>query len=121
MNELGLDENHDISIWDGSFSRITGDTSEAFRRSVRQRILCMLRTELGEGFTDPEYGTPWLGEILGLPAPHLDVATKILREKISAVEGVARVISIRLKVAGRKISGTFRVACTDGGTAAGEF
>lgn len=122
MNELRLDKGtHDISLSGGGFRRISGADARSGGESVAQRVLCMLRTELGEAFTDPEYGTPWFGEVLGLPVSHLDLATKILREKISAVPGVERVAQIRLKVDGRNMSGTFRIVCTGGSTATGEF
>lgn len=116
MNELRLGETHDIAIEGGSFRR-----TASFRDCVRQRVLCMLRTELGEAFTDPGHGIPWFGEILGLPISHLDLATKILREKIAAIPGVAAVASLRLKVSGRNLSGEFKVECTGGDTAEGGF
>ena len=44
---------------------------------------------------------------------HLDVAQKILREKIEKVDGVKEVVSIEIKADGRNISGKFSVRSKD--------
>lgn len=57
----------------------------------------------------------------GLPVPHLDVAQRIIREKIEAVKGVKNVISIDLDTDGRNLTGKFSVQSMNGETVAGEF
>lgn len=121
MNELLLSKENDIYLDGDRIARIGRSSPRSVAASVRQAVLCMLRTEEGEAFADIEEGVPWFGRILGLEAAHLDVATKIIREKILAVGGVAEVVSLNLDVDGRKVGGRFVVRCTDGETTEGNF
>lgn len=125
MNELRLNENHDIFVKNGHlcrFKKPDDDRRGLTRRDcVAQSVLCMLKTEMGEAFSNIEHGVPWFNQILGLPVSYLDVATKILREKISQVEGVKKVISINLSVNGRNASGTFKILTSDDELTSGEF
>lgn len=68
MNDLHLDESNDIHADGGRIVRTT-----TLAQSVGQAALCAMRTEEGEAFADPEEGVPWFGQILGLPATHLDM------------------------------------------------
>lgn len=90
-------------------------------KRVKQAILCLLRTNEGEAFTDGKHGVPWFDKILGLSETHLDLARKIIEEKIRALEGVKRITNMTLKTDGRNLSGSVSVECTDGGIAEAEF
>lgn len=118
MNEMRLNENHDIYVKDGSICRFNDSQK---RERVAQAVLTMLKTEQGEAFTNIDHGVPWFSEILELPVSYLDVATKILRDKISAVDGVKEVVSIKLSVKGRNIGGTFKIRTKDDELTQGEF
>lgn len=118
MNEMRLNQNHDIYVKDGSICRFSDGQR---RERIAQAALTMLKTEQGEAFTNIEHGIPWFDEILELPVSYLDVATKILREKIAAVDGVKEVVSINLSVNGRNISGTFKIRTVGDELTHGEF
>jgi hypothetical protein len=64
---------------------------------------------------------PWFKRILGLPAQYLDVATAIIRDKLTALPTVKKVVKIVLDVNGRKIGGSFRIQANDGSVTSGEF
>lgn len=121
MNELRLNSNHDLELSGTRISRILKDSPDANRIHTQQQCLCMLRCEEGESFVDHTHGIPWFNRILGLPAQYLDVATSIIRNKISALPSVEKVIKIVLKVKGRKMGGTFKVQAKDGSITTGEF
>ena len=72
MNEMSLDKSHDIFL-DGDHICRIGNIA----KKVRQAVLCLLKTEEGEAFTNIEHGVPWLEKIAGLPVSHLDVAQRI--------------------------------------------
>lgn len=116
MNEMALNSSHDIFLDGDHIARI-----HSMAKKVRQAVHCLLKTEEGEAFTNAKHGVPWLEEIAGLPVPHLDVAQRIIREKIEAVKGVKSVISIDLHTDGRNLAGKFSVQSMDGETVAGEF
>lgn len=118
MNEMCLDKNHDISLDGKSISRFRDSGALA----VRQNVQTMLSTEEGEAFSDSVHGVPWLGEIAGLPISHLDVAKKIIRDKIKDVAGVRDIESVALvaDTRTRNISGKF-VVNTQYGRSSGEF
>ena len=60
MNELRLNNNHDLELSDGgSISRILKDDSDAFRKESEQQCLCMLKCEEGESFYSIPFG--WSG------------------------------------------------------------
>lgn len=114
MNELYLNAAHDILIDSEHFVRISGeDNKEVLKRAIAQEILCMLKTEQDEAFTDYSYGIPWLNEIMELPVSYLDVAIKIIKEKISKINGVSEIVALNLKVDGRKIGGSIKVKVTN--------
>lgn len=116
MNEMALDNSHDIFL-DGDHICRIGNIA----KKVRQAVLCLLKTEEGEAFTNIEHGVPWLEKIAGLPISHLDVAQRIIREKIEAVKGVKSVIAIDLATDGRNLTGKFSVQSVDGRTINGDF
>ena len=116
MNEMALDNSHDIFL-DGDHICRIGNIA----KKVRQAVLCLLKTEEGEAFTNIEHGVPWLEKIAGLPISHLDVAQRIIREKIEAVKGVKSVIAIDLATDGRNLTGKFSVQSIDGKTINGDF
>ncbi len=116
MNEMALDNSHDIFL-DGDHICRIGNIA----KKVRQAVLCLLKTEEGEAFTNIEHGVPWLEKIAGLPISHLDVAQRIIREKIEAVKGVKSVIAIDLATDGRNLTGKFSVQSVDGSTINGDF
>lgn len=116
MNEMALDNSHDIFL-DGDHICRIGNIA----KKVRQAVLCLLKTEEGEAFTNIEHGIPWLEKIAGLPISHLDVAQRIIREKIEAVKGVKSVIAIDLATDGRNLTGKFSVQSIDGRTINGDF
>ncbi len=116
MNEMALDNSHDIFL-DGDHICRIGNIA----KKVRQAVLCLLKTEEGEAFTNIEHGVPWLEKIAGLPISHLDVAQRIIREKIEAVKGVKSVIAIDLATDGRNLTGKFSVQSIDGRTINGAF
>ena len=116
MNEMALDNSHDIFL-DGDHICRIGNIA----KKVRQAVLCLLKTEEGEAFTNIEHGIPWLEKIAGLPISHLDVAQRIIREKIEAVKGVKSVIAIDLATDGRNLTGKFSVQSVDGSTINGDF
>ncbi len=116
MNEMALDNSHDIFL-DGDHICRIGNIA----KKVRQAVLCLLKTEEGEAFTNIEHGVPWLEKIAGLPISHLDVAQRIIREKIEAVKGVKSVIAIDLATDGRNLTGKFSVQSIDGRTINGDF
>ena len=116
MNEMALDNSHDIFL-DGDHICRIGNIA----KKVRQAVLCLLKTEEGEAFTNIEHGVPWLEKIAGLPISHLDVAQRIIREKLEAVKGVKSVIAIDLATDGRNLTGKFSVQSVDGSTINGDF
>ena len=116
MNEMALDNSHDIFL-DGDHICRIGNIA----KKVRQAVLCLLKTEEGEACTNIEHGVPWLEKIAGLPISHLDVAQRIIREKIEAVKGVKSVIAIDLATDGRNLTGKFSVQSIDGRTINGDF
>ena len=116
MNEMALDNSHDIFL-DGDHICRIGNIA----KKVRQAVLCLLKTEEGEAFTNIEHGVPWLEKIAGLPVSHLDVAQRIIREKIEAIKGVKSVIAIDLATDGRNLTGKFSVQSIDGRTINGDF
>ena len=124
MNELRLNNNHDLELSDGgSISRILKDDSDASRKESEQQCLCMLKCEEGESFVDYTHGVPWFKRILGLPAQHLDVATAIIRKKLSQLPTVKKVVQVVLEVKGgrRNMGGKFKVQARDGSVTTGEF
>jgi len=124
MNELRLNNNHDLELSDGgSISRILKDDSDAIRKESEQQCLCMLKCEEGESFVDYTHGVPWFKRILGLPAQHLDVATAIIRKKLSQLPAVKKVVQVVLEVKGgrRNMGGKFKVQARDGSVTTGEF
>ena len=100
MNEMALDNSHDIFL-DGDHICRIGNIA----KKVRQAVLCLLKTEEGEAFTNIEHGVPWLEKIAGLPISHLDVAQRI----------------IDLATDGRNLTGKFSVQSVDGSTINGDF
>lgn len=116
MNELALNSSHDIFLQGDRICRISRT-----QKRVQQAVHCLLRTEEGEAFTNREHGVPWLEKVAGLPMNHLDVAQKILREKIEKVDGVKEVVSIEIKADGRNISGKFSVRSKDDENIIGAF
>jgi len=113
---MALNGSHDVFLNGDSIARV-----HSMAKKVRQAVLCLLKTEEGEAFTNSEHGVPWLEEIAGLPLPHLDVAQRIIREKIEAVEGVKNVISIDLTADGRNLTGKFSVQSKAGEIVNGSF
>ena len=53
MNEMALDNSHDIFL-DGDHICRIGNIA----KKVRQAVLCLLKTEEGEAFTNIEHGVP---------------------------------------------------------------
>ena len=121
MNELRLNEHHDIELSGTRIARITKDDSDAYRKESEQQCLCLLRCEEGESFVDYTHGVPWFHRILGLSAQYLDVATAIIRKKLSELPTVKNVVQVALNVKGRKVGGTFKVQSRDGSVTTGEF
>lgn len=121
MNEMRLDENHDVRLSGGSIERFQGKGRNESGARTGQLCLCMLRTEEGESFIDATHGVPWFSKILGLPAQHLDVAARIVREKLSSVPGVDKVIKVGLDADGRNLGGSFAVMSADGTVSRGNF
>lgn len=121
MNELRLNQDHDLELSGTRISRILKTDVDCFRKEAEQQCLCLLRCEEGESFVDYTHGIPWFNRILGLPAQYLDVATSIIRNKISSLSRVKKVIKIALDVRGRNMGGTFKVQARDGSVTTGEF
>lgn len=121
MNELRLNSSHDVELFGNRIARIVNGDGDAYRKEAEQQCLCLLRCEEGESFIDHTHGVPWFNRILGLPVQYLDVATKIIREKLSALPTVEKVVKIVLDVKGRNIGGTFKVQAKDGSLTTGEF
>ena len=121
MNELRLDSNHDIALSGTHIARILPSDPDAARKEAEQQCLCLLRCEEGESFVDYTHGVPWFHRILGLPAQYLDVATAIIRQKLSQLPSVKKVVKISLEVKGRNMGGKFKVQAKDGSVTTGEF
>ena len=121
MNELRLNSFHDIELSGNRISRILKTDADAPRKEAEQQCLCLLRCEEGESFIDYTHGVPWFKRILGLPAQHLDVATAIIRKKLSQLPTVKKVFKIALKVKGRNVGGEFKVQAKDGSVTTGDF
>lgn len=123
MNELRLDNNHDIALSGTHIARILPYDVDSYRKEAEQQCLCLLRCEEGESFVDYTHGVPWFKRILGLPAQYLDVATAIIRKKLSQLPTVKKVVKIALEVNGgsRKMGGKFKVQARDGSVTTGEF
>ena len=121
MNELRLNNNHDLELSGNSIARIVKDDADAYRKESEQQCLCLLRCEEGESFVDYTHGVPWFKRILGLPAQYLDVATAIIRQKLSQLPAVKKVVKISLEVKGRNMGGKFKVQAKDGSVTTGEF
>lgn len=121
MNELRLNNNHDLELSGNSIARIVKDDADAYRKESEQQCLCLLRCEEGESFVDYTHGVPWFNRILGLPAQYLDVATAIIRQKLSQLPTVKKVVKISLEVKNRNMGGKFKVQAKDGSVTTGEF
>ena len=121
MNELRLDNNHDIALSGTHIARILPSDVDSYRKEAEQQCLCLLRCEEGESFVDYTHGVPWFNRILGLPAQYLDVATAIIRQKLSQLPTVKKVVKIALEVKGRNMGGKFKVQAQDGSVTTGEF
>ena len=121
MNELRLDNNHDIALSGTHIARILPSDVDSYRKEAEQQCLCLLRCEEGESFVDYTHGVPWFNRILGLPAQYLDVATAIIRQKLSQLPTVKKVLKISLEVKGRNMGGKFKVQAKDGSVTTGEF
>ena len=121
MNELRLDNNHDIALSGTHIARIIPSDVDSYRKEAEQQCLCLLRCEEGESFVDYTHGVPWFKRILGLPAQYLDVATAIIRQKLSQLPTVKKVLKISLEVKGRNMGGKFKVQAKDGSVTTGEF
>lgn len=121
MNEFRLNSSHDIELSGTHIARIRKDEKDAYKAMAQQQCLCLLRCEEGESFVDYTHGVPWFKKILGLPVQYLDVATAIIREKLSALPTVNKVVQIALDVKKRNIGGTFKVQAKDGSVTSGEF
>lgn len=121
MREMILNKSHDIQLTgDGSsFARFNGIATMA--QQVAQAAECLLRTEQGEAFTNGAHGCPWFSEILGLAPVHLDIAKRIIKRKLSAVPNVREVAAVTIDSDGRNITGSFKLICTDGSNAEGNF
>lgn len=117
MNGLRLGKDHDIYLDGTRIARFYPSADDSYRKEAGQACLCTLKTEEGEAFADPEAGIPWFGKILGLPASHLDVAVRIIRDTLEAVPGVESVEAVELESdAGRPRSFKGRVSVrTDSG------
>lgn len=121
MNELRLNNSHDIELSGNRIARILPGEPESFRKEAEQQCLCLLKCEEGESFVDYTHGVPWFNRILGLPAQYLDVATAIIRQKLSELPTVKKVVQVALEVKGRNMGGKFRVQANDGSVTTGEF
>lgn len=121
MNELRLNSNHDLELDGNRIARIVKSDPDACRKIAEQQCLCLLRCEEGESFVDYTHGVPWFKRILGLPVQYLDVATAIIRDKLSALPSVKKVVKIELDVKGRNIGGYFCVQANDGTVTRGDF
>lgn len=121
MNELRLNQNHDIELSGTRIARIVKDDADACRKEAEQQCLCLLKCEEGESFVDYTHGVPWFHRILGLPVQYLDVATAIIRQKLSELPTVKKVVQVSLEVKGRNMGGKFRVQAKDGSVTTGEF
>lgn len=121
MNEMRLNNNHDIELSGNRIARIVKDDADAYRKEAEQQSLCLLKCEEGESFVDYTHGVPWFNRILGLPAQYLDVATAIIRQKLSELPTVKKVVQVSLEVKGRNMGGKFRVQAKDGIVTTGEF
>jgi hypothetical protein len=77
--------------WDLSRDRalVSGPTYTA------QKIQAVLKLIRGEWFLDLNLGVPWYEEIL-VRGPNLDAIRGLIRDRITAVTGVARVLSVTL-------------------------
>lgn len=60
--------------------------------SVRQRVLQVLRMNLGEWFLNPRAGTPYLTQVFG--RRYTPLAESVIRRRIEEVDGVDEVISV---------------------------
>ena len=107
MNHLYLDESKDIHADGGRIVRTT-----TLAQSVGQAALCAMRTEEGEAFADPEEGVPWFGQILGLPAAHLDIAVSIIRDRLEGIRGVRKVDSVEIRMPADIVTITASAALT---------
>lgn len=124
MREMILNKSHDIEVVGDHFARFMPDSAGkniSLAQQVTQAALCMLKTEQGEAFTNGDHGCPWFNQILGLAPVHLDVAKRIIKTKLSAVPGVAEVGAVSIDSDGRNLTGSFKLICTDGTTAEGNF
>lgn len=121
MNELRLNDSHDIELDGTRIARIKKGDPDCYRKEAEQQCLCMLKCEEGESFVDYTHGVPWFSRILGLPAQYLDVATSIIRKKLMALPRVNKVVQVVLRLKGRNVGGTFQVLAKDGSVTKGEF
>lgn len=121
MNEFRLNSSHDIQLSGTHIARIRKEDHDAYKSMAQQQCLCLLRCEEGESFVDYTHGVPWFKKILGLPVQYLDVATAIIRDKLTALPTVKKVVKIVLDVKGRNVGGTFKVQAKDGNVTTGEF
>lgn len=121
MNELRLNNHHDIELSGNRIARIVKSDHDAYRKESEQQCLCLLRCEEGESFVDYTHGVPWFHRILGFPVQYLDVATAIIRQKLAELPTVKKVVQIALDVKGHNVGGTFKVQAKDGNVTTGEF
>lgn len=91
-----LDEiEHDLIIKNGAIQYIAG------QEEIQQRILVALRHYFGEYFFDRNSGLPWYQRILGMRNNYNSISN-LIRDYVSAIEGVEYVERIDLNRVGRK-------------------
>ena len=81
MNDLLLDDSHDLDISSGDLKIVTGAAR------VKQNLLIKLKLWRGEWFLDTEFGTPYLDGVLGKQLS-LSGAVAALKQSILEVNDV---------------------------------
>lgn len=110
---MAIDANNpvigDLYVGEDGRTRMTASLSE----EVQQNLWLRFQFFLGEWFLNPQSGTPYFQQILGVKNSDGNVAT-ILRYVITSCPGVASLLSFSLNRSGRSIAPRFSCQLIDG-------
>jgi hypothetical protein len=112
---MAIDSNNptigDIYVGLDGKTRLTASLSEEVQQLLWLRFLFFK----GEWWLDPNAGTPWFQQILGIKNTDDNVAS-ILRAVVITCPGVAQLLSFALRRSGREIRPLFACKLLDGAT-----
>jgi len=108
MSSFQLDNDHDLKVTNNSLTLTEG------LEAIRQHLLCVLQTFLGEWFLDQDVGVPYYQEIL-VKQPSFQTVSQVLRAKILGTPGVLELLSFDLRyLSNRELRLDFSAETTDG-------